>query len=84
MNSYLSSFFLTSYLLPLTSYLLPLRPKINVVGLDLRIQRRGIHAQQSRRARLMPAGLIQRPANQIDFEPPHFIIEINSAAHINR
>src|SRR5258707_10926822 len=62
----------------------PLRSQVDVVGFDLGIEGRGIHAQQPRGARLVPARLVERPANQIDFEAAHFVIEIYPAADINR
>ncbi len=34
-------------------------PQVDVVGLNLRIQRHGIHAQQARGAGLVAAGLIE-------------------------
>src|SRR5207302_2979762 len=53
----------------------PSRSQIDVIGLNLRIQGRGVHAQQARSARLVSASLIQGAADQINFKTPHFVIE---------
>src|SRR5678816_3105854 len=59
-----------------------LRSQVDVVSLDLRIERRGIHAQQAGGARLMPASLIQRSPNQIDLKPPNIEIKIHASPDV--
>src|SRR5258708_10338490 len=58
------------------------RPQVDIVSLNLRIQRRGIHAQQARGARLVSACLIQGTADQIDFKAAHFVVKVDAAAYV--
>jgi hypothetical protein len=54
----------------------------NPVRLDFGVERGGVHSQQARGARLMAAGLFQRPTNQIDFKAAHLIVEVDAAPQI--
>src|SRR5678816_3489958 len=56
--------------------------QVDVVGFDFRVQRRGIHSEQARGARLVAAGLFQSSPDQIDLKPPYFFVEIYSAPDV--
>src|SRR5689334_18207950 len=59
-----------------------LRSQVDVVCLDFRVERGGVHAQQACGPRLMPAGLFERAPDQIDLETAHLFVEINAAADV--
>src|SRR5678815_3003880 len=62
--------------------ILLLRPQADSVGLDLRVERGGVHSQQARGTRLMTAGLLQRATNQVDLKAPHLIVEVDAAPKV--
>ena len=53
---------------------------LNLVTLDLRIQRGFFDAQHSRGAGLITVGFIQSRANQINLEPLNFVVQSNLAS----
>src|ERR1044072_1178072 len=59
-----------------------LRSQIDVVCFDLRVECGGVHAQQTRRTRLMATRLFERTPDQIDFKATDFFVKVYAASDI--
>src|SRR5262245_17114241 len=57
---------------------------LDVIDLDLAVERRVVHSEQFRGAALMAAGYFERAADQLDFEARDLVIERDAAGDVER
>ena len=61
-----------------------LRSEIDVVGLDLGVERGGVHSEESGSSGLMTTRLLERAANEVDFKSSNFFVEVYAAGDEER
>src|ERR1044072_93264 len=58
--------------------------ELDVVGLDLGVERGGVHPEQPGGAGLVAAGLVEGAADDVDLEAAHVVVDVDAAAHVAR
>src|SRR5512145_2213838 len=57
---------------------------LDVIDLDLAVERRVVHSEQFRGAALKAAGYFERSSDQLDFEARDLVIERDAAGDVER